>query len=59
MEHSTVEPTMQDIHNLVTRIRNDSYEQPTIEGRIESILEDFAGNPGNATRVYSNDEVLL
>ncbi|KAE8969966.1 hypothetical protein PR003_g3973 [Phytophthora rubi] len=48
---------MQDVHNLVARLRRESYAFPTIEERIHAILEDFASQKGNLTRVYANEEV--
>ncbi|KAE9031837.1 hypothetical protein PR002_g9491 [Phytophthora rubi] len=50
---------MQDVHNLVARLRRESYAFPTIEERIHAILEDFASQKGNLTRVYANEENVV
>ncbi|KAF4131275.1 FAR1 DNA-binding domain [Phytophthora infestans] len=56
-ENTEVQPAMKDVHNLVARLTRESYNLPSMEERIKSILEDFAEKPGNVTRVFSNEEV--
>ncbi|KAE9214874.1 hypothetical protein PF004_g14923 [Phytophthora fragariae] len=58
-ENTEVEPAMQDVHNLVARLRLESYAFPTIEECIHAILEDFASQKGNLTRVYANEENVV
>ncbi|KAG6944337.1 hypothetical protein JG688_00017134, partial [Phytophthora aleatoria] len=58
LDNTAVEPTMKDVHNLVTRLQQGSYAFPTIEERIRVILEDFSSKQDNVTRVYSNEEVI-
>ncbi|ETP31287.1 hypothetical protein F442_19833 [Phytophthora nicotianae P10297] len=59
MENTNVEPTMKDIHNLVERLKKERYTFPTVEERIRAILEDFASQKGNLTRVYANAENIV
>lgn len=56
-ENTTVDPIMKDAHNLVARLKGESYAFPTIEERIRAILEDFASQKGNLTQVYANEDV--
>ncbi|POM69320.1 Hypothetical protein PHPALM_14399, partial [Phytophthora palmivora] len=55
-ENTNVQPSMKDVHNLVDRLKRESYVFPSVEERIRVILEDFATQPGNLARVYSNSE---
>ena len=57
MENTSAEPSMKDVHNLVVKLRQESYAFQTIEERIKAILEDFAAQEGNLTRVYTNYDV--
>ncbi|OWY95683.1 hypothetical protein PHMEG_00034248 [Phytophthora megakarya] len=47
-------PSMKDIHNLVARLKCESYAFPSVEERIRAILENFASKSGNIARVYTN-----
>eukprot|EP00644_Phytophthora_capsici_P017041 jgi/Phyca11/130286/e_gw1.92.127.1 len=58
-ENTHAETTMKDIHNLVNRLKRESYAVPTIKERTRGILEDFVSKQGNLTRVYSNAEVRI
>ncbi|KAG3094685.1 hypothetical protein PI125_g16503 [Phytophthora idaei] len=46
-ENTTVQPAMKDVHNLVARLKRETYAFPTIEERIASILGDFVIGKGN------------
>eukprot|EP00644_Phytophthora_capsici_P016866 jgi/Phyca11/125609/e_gw1.59.233.1 len=59
MENTTAEPTMKDIHNIAERLKKESYSFHTVEERISAILEDFASQKGNLTRVYANAGVRM
>ncbi|ETM40837.1 hypothetical protein L914_13327 [Phytophthora nicotianae] len=47
---------MKDVHNLLARLKRESYDFPTMEERINSILRDFTSEKGNLARVYTNQE---
>lgn len=57
VENSSVQPEMKDVHNLLARLKRESYVFPTMEERINSILEDFTSEKGNLARVYTNQAV--
>ncbi|ETK94523.1 hypothetical protein L917_02343 [Phytophthora nicotianae] len=49
-ENSRVVPMLKGIHNLVERLKRESYAFPSVEERIRSILEDFSSKQGNLAR---------
>ncbi|KAG6942710.1 hypothetical protein JG688_00017965 [Phytophthora aleatoria] len=56
-ENTTVQPAMKAVHNLVARLKHETYAFPTIGERIASILGDFASGKGKVSRVYASEKV--
>ncbi|KAG6952598.1 hypothetical protein JG688_00013204 [Phytophthora aleatoria] len=50
--------TLQDVHNMVARMREERRGSDTVEQRLESLLRGFCGRRGNRASLFVDDATL-
>ncbi|OWZ20295.1 hypothetical protein PHMEG_0005311 [Phytophthora megakarya] len=50
IEKSSVQPEIKNVHNLEVQLKRESYEFPTVEERVNSILDDVNSEKGNMAK---------